>query len=136
MKYKLYILAICVAALAFGPAQASVFSSSSASSLQSQFTGLGYGHIDVTNYQTDLNMKLAGMVDFQVLSKGGSISNLSFGVLQGHERWWGTYYSHHDLVVRMTVHPAPEPATWVLLATGLLGIGVFVTARRKPAGIR
>jgi hypothetical protein len=43
---------------------------------------------------------------------------------------------YDDLVVRMTVHPAPEPATWVLLATGLLGIGVFVTARRKPAGIR
>jgi len=50
-------------------------------------------------------------------------------------RWSGyTHYdqSYDDLVVKMSgVHPAPEPATWVLLASGLAGVGVFIRTRRR-----
>ena len=52
--------------------------------------------------------------------------------------WEGIYVgdprsdkNYEDLVVRLTVHPAPEPATWVLLASGLIGLVVLGAARKK-----
>ena len=216
MKGKLFIIAVCAVALVSIQAQASVFSSSGATALQSTFRSLGYDYIDVTDYQTDLNMQLAGMVEFQLLNRG--MSNVSFGVLEARRSYWGQYYRHHqvlgensrvgslgrfnmdsprstysfyieardpyrywrtnryysyspynqysatqalfyrnphdsdeiliafsghrvgdtrydrrydDMIVRARVHPAPEPATWLLLGTGLSGLGVFVRMRRR-----
>jgi hypothetical protein len=217
MKGRLLTLSICILALFAIQAHASVFSGSGGSSLQSVFNNLGYNNIDVADYQTDLNFKLHGMMEFQLLNRSGAM-DLSFGVLESRHRWWGTYYQHNrvfgrgaevgqtrffnadsynstygfyiskpdpnrwwhqtryysfspynqyravqalfyqdplnsnsyllawngmyvgdshadqsydDIVVRLTVHPAPEPATWVLLASGLVGIGVLVTIRKK-----
>ncbi len=52
--------------------------------------------------------------------------------------WEGLYVgnphfdnSYDDLVVRMSVHPAPEPATWILLASALLGTGAVMVVRRR-----
>jgi hypothetical protein len=219
MRARFLILTVCLLALSAFQAQASVFSGSGGSSLQSLFNDMGYDYIDVASYQTDLNFKLQGMMEFQLLGKSGPLADeLSFGVLERRRRWWGTRYEHHtvfgrnadagasvaftsnnigsdfgffiskprprrwwrttryysyspfnrynavqalfyadpmnsnsyliawegvhvgsprsdqsydDLVVRMTVHPAPEPATWVLLATGLVGLGIFASAKRK-----
>jgi len=93
MKGKVLILGVCILALFAYHAQASVFSGSGGSSLQSLFNGIGYDNIDVADYQTDLNFSLQGMMEFQLLSKSGS-PNLSFGVLESRQRWWGTQYSH------------------------------------------
>lgn len=219
MRGRLLTISLCFLALFAFQAQASVFSGSGGSSLQGLFNDMGYDYIDVANYQTDLNFKLQGMMEFQLLSKSGALADdLSFGVLETKRRWWGKRYEHHtmfgrnaeagatstfsssnigsnfgffiskphpwrwwrttryysyspynrrnavqalfyadpmnsnsyliafegmfagnphrdhdydDLVVRMTVHPAPEPATWVLLATGLVGLGIFASAKRK-----
>jgi hypothetical protein len=217
MKGRLLTLSICILALFAVQAHASVFSGSGGSSLQSLFNSMGYSNIDVADYQTDLNFKLHGMMEFQLLNRSGAM-DLSFGVLESRHRWWGTSYRHNtvfgrsaevgesafynmgrrnttygfyiskpdpnrwwrqkryysfspynrygavqalfyadplnsnsyllawnglyvgdshadhsydNLVVRLTVHPAPEPATWVLLASGLVGIGVLITVRRK-----
>jgi hypothetical protein len=214
MKGKVLVLTVAMAALLTLQAHASVFSGSGGSSLQSVFNNLGYGHIDVANYQTNLNLRLQGMLEFQLLSRSGG-ADLSFGVLERRHSWWGTNYRHNqvfgahaqegatalysadrdntnfgfyiskrnrwgttryysfspfnpygsvqalfyedplqsgsyllawnmgftgsphsdrsydDLVVRMNVHPAPEPATWVLLASGLLGLAFLFAVRRK-----
>ncbi len=52
--------------------------------------------------------------------------------------WQGLYVgdphsdnSYDDLVVRMSVHPAPEPATWILLAAALGGAGLVTVVRRR-----
>lgn len=214
MKGRVLVLTVVTLALCALQAQASVFSGSGGSSLQSVFNNIGYGHINVANYQTNLNLRLHGMLEFQLLSRSGG-SNLSFGVLESRHQWWGTYHKHNtvfgrnaevgatatysadrdntdfgfyiskgkgwrskryysyspfnrngaiqalfyedplqsgsyllawnrgftgnshsdrsydDLVVRMNVHPAPEPATWILLASGLIGLGVLFTVRRR-----
>jgi len=218
MKGKLLILALCIAALAGGQAQASVFSGSGGSALQSVFNSLGYGHIDVANYQTDLNFQLQGMMEFELLSRSRGYGDLRFGLLEQRQNRWGALYRHHevfgsqaregssrllnfypssstygfyieqrdpfywwkttrsysysafnkfgavqalfyedplesgsyliawqkrwsgyshydrsydDLVVKMSgVHPAPEPATWLLLTSGLVGAGAFLRARK------
>jgi hypothetical protein len=214
MKRKILVLAISIAALAAVQSHASVFSGSGGGALQSTFADLGYGHIDVANYQTDINFKLHGMMEFELLTRSGA-DNLTFGVLESRQRWWGTRYKHNqvfgrnaeegatgsfmadgenstygfyiskrsdrrtrryysyspfnrrgavqalfyedpqnsgsylmawsasytgnphsdrsytDMVVRLTVHPAPEPATWVLLASGLFGLGVLYSVRRN-----
>jgi hypothetical protein len=214
MKGRLFLIAFGVLALCAFQSHASVFSGSGGGSLQNVFNSLGYDYIDVANYQTDLNFRLQGMMEFQLMSRSG-VTDLSFGVLESRSRRWGTYYrhkkvfgrgaeegatrmyaanddntsygffiskkvgrrttryysfspfntngavqalfyrdpmdsnsylmawnglyagsSHADqsydhLVIRMTVHAAPEPATWLLLASGLLGLTVLYSARRK-----
>jgi hypothetical protein len=220
MKGRVLVVSILVIAVCAVHAQASVFSSSGGgSSLQSVFNSIGYDYIDVADYQTDLNFKLQGMMEFQLLTQSG-LPNLSFGVLESREtrfgtkfshktmfgygsnsgvaasfnaekmnatygffiakkdpdRWWrqtryysyspynragaiqalfyadphnsGSYLlawegiyvgdshsdqSYDDMVVRMTVHPAPEPATWVLLASGLIGLVILGKARKKQS---
>ena len=219
MKDKLLILALCIATLAGGQARASVFSGSGGSALQSVFNSLGYGHIDVASYQTDLNFQLEGMMEFELLGRSSGFNGLRFGLLESRQRRWDTIYRHHevfgagaregatrllnfepsnstygfyieerdprfwwrqtrsysysafnkfgavqalfyedplesgsyliawqsrwsgyshydrsydDLVVKMSgVHPAPEPATWLLLTSGLVGAGVFLRARKQ-----
>jgi hypothetical protein len=217
MKGKILVLSICLLGLFAFQAQASVFSGSSGGSLQSLFNSMGYDYINVADYQTDLNFKLHGIMEFQMLSTSSAM-DLSFGVLEKRQRSWGSYYRHteifdesagigqtakldatsynttygfyiskqdpnrwwrqkryysfspfnkegavqalfyddtanpgsfllawegiyagsshsdqsyDDLVVRMTIHAAPEPATWVLLASGLVGLAVLVRARKR-----
>jgi len=217
MKGRTIGLCFCILAVTAIQTQASVFSGSGGSSLQSIFNNTGYGHINVADYQTDLNFQLQGMLQFELLNKAEGMG-LSFGVVEARKKWWGTYYrhrtvfgraaqegsvrlynaersntdygffvsrrdpnrwwrrerfysfspfnrggatqalfyqdpldsnswliafngrrvgdSHYDatydhMVVRMTIHAAPEPATWVLLASGLIGLGVLVSAKRK-----
>jgi len=217
MKGRTLVLCFCILSLFAIQTHASVFSGSSGNSLQGLFNNLGYQHIDVANYQTDLNFALQGAIEFQLLSRSG-VANTSFGVLEGRQRSWGTsfrhktvlgrsagvgqtaiyrpgslttnygfyiskpdpyrwwrqrrYYSYSPfnksgsvqalfyqdpedsgsyliafngswtgdshasntydkMVVRMRIRPAPEPATWVLLASGLIGVGVLYNARRK-----
>jgi len=98
LKGMLFIVAACIVALSVAVAQASVFSGSGGSSLQSTFNSLGYDYIDVADYQTDLNFSTQGMMEFELLSKNGSMSSLSFGVLEGKSRWWGEYYRHHTVL--------------------------------------
>jgi hypothetical protein len=219
MRGRLLVITLCLIATCAFQAQASIFSGGGGGTLQALFDSKGFDYIDVANYQTDLNFKLHGMMEFQLISESGPFADkLSFGVLEGQKTWWGTDYQRHtvfdrsaepgatgsfmsnsadsdisffiskrnprrnwwkthfysfspfnrfnsvqalfyqdplntnsyliaweghhllnprsdgnydDLVVRMTIHPAPEPATWVLLATGLVGLGVFVSAKRK-----
>ncbi len=214
MKGRILLIAFGVLALCAFQTHASVFSGSSGGALQNVFNSLGYDYIDVANYQTDLNFRLQGMMEFQLMSRSG-ITDLSFGVLESHTRDWGTYYRHKDvfkastkvganrkytldtentsysfyisrkeglqttryysfspfntngavqalfyrdpmdsnsyllawnglyagsshadqsydhMVVRMRIHPAPEPATWMLLASGLIGLTVIYSVRRK-----
>jgi hypothetical protein len=214
MKGRVLLIAFGVLALCAFQTHASVFSGSGGGSLQNVFNSLGYDYIDVANYQTDLNFRLHGMMEFQLMSRSG-ITGLSFGVLESRTRDWGTYYRHKNvfgrgaevgasrmydatrentsysfyiskregrrttryysfspfntsgavqalfyrdpmnsnsyllawnglyagsshadhsydhMVVRMTVHPAPEPATWLLLASGLIGLTVLYSVRRK-----
>jgi|GEM_PF-3553771 len=217
MKGKILVLSICFLGLCAFQAQASVFSGSGGGSLQSMFNNMGYDYIDVASYQTDLNFKLHGIMEFQLLSRSGAM-DLSFGVLEARQRSWGTYYKHtkmfgqgaevgatasfaanhynteygfyiskrdpnrwwrekryysfspfnkegavqalfyedtanpgsfllawegiyagsphsdqsyDNLVVKMTMHGAPEPATWVLLASGLVGLAVLIRARKR-----
>lgn len=217
MKGRILLIALGVLALSAFQTHASVFSGSGGGSLQNVFNSLGYDYINVANYQTDLNFRLQGMMEFQLMSRSG-VTDLSFGVLESRSRRWGTYYSHKgvfdanaevgatrsmvanekssygfyiskkegrqttryysfspfntngavqalfyrdpldsnsylmawnglyagsshadqsydNLVVRMTVHPAPEPATWVLLASGLVGLTVLYSARRKQRAL-
>ena len=43
--------------------------------------------------------------------------------------WWGTRHHHRHRWRRRGVTPAPEPATWILLAAGLATAGLFVSKR-------
>jgi hypothetical protein len=213
MKGRILVLTASLLLLFALQGHASVFSGSGGA-LQSLFSDLGYGHIDVASYQTDINFSLAGMMEFQLMSRSGA-ADLSFGVLESRRSWWGTYYRHNqvfsehagvgstgsfmadrrhstygfyiskssyrrttryysyspfnrygaiqalfyedpresgsyliafagsyagdshydqsydDMVVKLSVHPAPEPATWLLLASGLASLGILFTIRRK-----
>jgi len=38
---------------------------------------------------------------------------------------------YDDMVLKITLRPAPEPGTWLLFASGLLGAGLVILVRRK-----
>jgi len=83
MKGRVLLIAFGVLALCAFQTHASVFSSSGGGALQNVFNSLGYEYIDVANYQTDLNFRLQGMMEFQLMSRSG-VNDLSFGVLESY----------------------------------------------------
>jgi len=207
-----------VALLAASPVWASVFSTPGGGSLKNLFTELGYGYIDVAQYQTELNLNFHGYMEVQLLQKDGLFARHgSFGVayweksrdpdgitlrhkelfgpgeggpseveridfdtetqvglffdpnLSGPHRrfytWSGLnprgsiqsliyqdpfheniFYvawedmnaglrvsdrDYDDAIMKVTVYPAPEPATWLLLSVALLGGAVAGLVRRR-----
>ncbi len=99
MKRSVFVLLVAVMALVGAQAHASVFGGGGGSALQAKFNNMGLSHINVADYQTDLNFRLQGIMEFQLLSRATD-AQYKFGYLKSYDYGPWTINSHHQVFGR------------------------------------